>query len=86
MCPVFPEATDDPPRQTQDPVWAVVVSTHQQLSELHQLVVSGSTGGSAADLPDLGTRASCQPQSMTLYSPQVIYPSVRILCPELMIT
>lgn len=86
MCPVFLEAADDPPRLTHDPVWEVTVSTHQQLCKLHQLVVSGCTGGSATGLLNMGTLASCQPNAMALYSPTGYHPSVIILPPKFMIT
>lgn len=43
--------------------------THQQLGELHQLVVYGGTRGSAISLPSMETLASCQPHFMAFYPP-----------------
>lgn len=58
-------------------VWVAVVPTHQQLRELHQLVVYGGTRGSATSLPSMETLASCQPHFMAFYPP-LGYPSVTI--------
>lgn len=43
--------------------------THQQLRELHQLVVYEGIRGSAISLPSMETLASCQPYFMAFYPP-----------------